>query len=266
MTTEVAAQQTAMVPKDFGKYTGAGREKITQEDYSLPFLQILQTLSKSVENGVHEAGDIFHSTTKEAFNGAEGVSFIPVFVNREFVEWVPRTRGGGLAGKHKSSSSVVLTAKLKQQELDHAWNELYANDHDSPKLRNELVETGLIYGLLVREDGSMVRVCIPCKVTHLKAYKNFNSICADIPGNPPLFALKFKLETIQEKRQQGNSYNWIMSFDGDSPNDYIMGQEDERFLKGAKFWEDLQAELVTFDHSKMNETVSSTTEDDDTPF
>ena len=259
-STEVAEQQTGVVPKDFGKYKGAGRENITQEDYSLPFLQILQTLSKSVENGEHTAGQIFHSTTKEAFSGEEGVSFIPVFVNREFVEWIPRTRGGGLAGKHKSSSSVVLNAKLKQQELNHSWNELYANDHDDSNRRNELIETGLIYGLLVRKNGSMSRVCIPCKVTHFKSYKDFNSLCADIPGNPPLFALRFKLKTIKETRTAGDSYNWIMSFDGD---DYIMDQKDERFIKGAKFWEDLQAGSVEFDHGK---TVEEPSTKEDSPF
>lgn len=268
--TEVAvAPETALAtPKKFGKYRGAGRENITPDDLSLPFLQILQSLSKSVESGQHKAGEIYHSTSGETFDGGEGLTFIPAWVESEYVAWIPRKRGGGLAGRHKSSSPVVKEAKEKNLELNHAWNEFYANDHNDPDKRNELVQTGLIYGLIVRGNGSVSRVVIPCKVTHFKAFKNFNSMCADLPDEPPLFALRLKLKTQLETRTAGNSYNWDMSFDGD---DFMMSEEDPLFLAGAKFYESLVAKEVEFDHAKTLEPVQSAPsapveDDDDSPF
>ena len=266
MTTEIQTKETtAIVKKTFGKYKGAGREEMTKDDYTLPFLQLLQDLSPSVQSRQNKAGEIFHSATKEVFSGEEGITFIPVYVSREFIEWVPRKRGGGLVGRHRPSSEVVFKAKQRQIELSHAWNEIYAGDSDNPNTRNELVETGSIYGLVIREDGSTTRVVIPCKATHLSAYKNFNSMCGDLPGDPPLFALRIILRTVKESRTAGDSYNWGMSFDGNTPNEYIMNEDDELFMKGAQFYESIKEGSVKFDHAKTSES-SNPEEDSESPF
>jgi hypothetical protein len=271
METQVA------VPKERGvavktysnKYAGAGLEDTTTDDYVLPFLKMLQDLSKTVQSGEHRAGDILHSTTGEVFNGEEGLSFIPVYLKREYLEWIPRERGGGLAGKHSPSSPVVQEAKRKQVELGHDWNEFYANDHDKPKVRNELVETGSIYGLVLQASGAVSRVVIPCKVTHLKAYKTMASMIANLPGPPPAWAIKFKLNTFPDPRAKGTSYNWKVAYED---GDYLLDEDDPLFEVGRKFWESVSGGEVEFDHAKTSEDVSSSAPapqdvyDDDVPF
>ncbi len=267
MTTEteiLTKNETALATKrDYTKYTGeSGREDLTQEDYTLPFLQILQDLSPTVKTGENESGQIFQSASKEVFDGADGITFVPVKVSREYIEWIPRKRGGGLVGRHTPSSAVVAAAKKQRQELGHQWNEYYVGDGDDPNVRNDLIETGSILGLLVREDGSTAKVVISCKATHMKAYKSLNTMCGDLQGDPALFAIRLKLTTVEEPYSAGSSYNWNIQFDGDN---YIMKSDDPLFQKAADFYETIVSGNVKID-LEGEAKATSNSDEDDTPF
>lgn len=49
-----------------------------------------------------EEGMLFNSVTGDLFNGEEGVNLIPLFVQRQYVEWMPRDQGGGLVRSYEN--------------------------------------------------------------------------------------------------------------------------------------------------------------------
>ena len=88
----------------FEEFAGAGLEEVTTEDLAIPFLRILAQLSPQVNkrDGAYvegaEAGMIYNTVSNEAYDGEKGVLVVPCYYNRRFIEWQPRSSGGGYVG------------------------------------------------------------------------------------------------------------------------------------------------------------------------
>lgn len=78
-----------------------GFEEMTPESFTVPFLCIAQSMTPALKEKSRDSllkeGDIFDSASLEVF---QKVRVIPVFFRRRFLEWKPRTMGGGFAGMH----------------------------------------------------------------------------------------------------------------------------------------------------------------------
>ena len=78
--TTVSKIDPAMLMED----ASVGQESMTNEDYMIPRLQVLQTNSPQVNkrDGKYiegaEVGDIMNSVTKDIYSGEKGVTVIPV--------------------------------------------------------------------------------------------------------------------------------------------------------------------------------------------
>ncbi len=78
--TDLVAQDNTAVASYAGyeSMESSGFENQDNRDYALPFLTILQGLSPQLEeNKALRQGLLFNSVTGEAFDGDEGVRFIP---------------------------------------------------------------------------------------------------------------------------------------------------------------------------------------------
>lgn len=198
---------------DYGKRAGDGFEDTTSEDYAIPFLNLLQNGSPEVGaegpdrklEGA-EPGMLINSVSKELFTE---VFFVPVTRRHVFIEWRPRSAGGGLVGRHETSSEVVRAAKAKPGKD----GELLTEEG------NELVETFELVGYILNdvqdtEPGQVVMISFTS--TKIKPYRmmmqNLKSHLVTMGDGrrlvPPLYAHRLKLSSVPQQNSKGRFFNF----------------------------------------------------------
>ena len=142
-----------LVIPSYGDVAGEGFEEITAEDEVVPFLSVLQSLSAICEEEGSEAkaGMLLNSVTNELIDGKQGLVIVPAYIQRLFVEWVPREFGGGFVGFHQIDSEVVEAAKKRCRDNgeDPRFTQLkVTNEEDS----NDLIDTYYLYAVICEDD------------------------------------------------------------------------------------------------------------------
>lgn len=230
--TDVAvAASTAVATYDYGD-DATGFEGMTSKDYAIPYLQLLQAMSPELkDNRSLKMGDIINTVTGEIFPGDEGIAFIPCFWDHNYVEWVPRDKGGGLVGKHALDSDVVAHAKAK---AGTEFGKLQTPEG------NDLIETRYAYGLAIEADGAANPAVISFSSTKLKVARNWITKAAGIQiphpsgvrKQAPLPSHRYRLRVTTEKNSKGEFYNWAgVVFDGESAADVRMGPQDPLYIQ-----------------------------------
>lgn len=200
---------------DWGEYAHAGFEGTTINDLSIPFINVLQPLSPEVTEGTVEgakAGDLLNSVTKEIMK--QPLIVIPVYKEAAVVEWVPRTKGGGLVDRHELDSEVFLNA-IKA----NGGSRIPPKDADGKRIPfkspagNDLVETYYVYCLVLDSDTMEVEAyCVlSFSSTKIKVHKDWMTSMYMIKGRPPMFANRCKVSTVRETREAGTSFNYKIS-------------------------------------------------------
>ena len=107
MTTK---QETSITKRDtngalatniFEADANQGAQNITQDDLALPFLKVLGQLSPEVNTrnakyvSTAQPGMILNTVSNELYNGAKGISVLPVFYKRQYIEWQDRGESKG---------------------------------------------------------------------------------------------------------------------------------------------------------------------------
>lgn len=205
-TTDVAVKpQNAVATFNYGDDAGSGFETTTQSDLSIPFLSILQALSPVVTEGEIEGakvGQLYNTVTKELIDGSAGINFLPCHKENAYVEWVPRSSGGGFVALHEASSDVVKAAIAA------------AGGKKNSKLvlenGNELIETYYMYGLVLNEEGneSTGFAVLSFTSTKIKPYRDWTTSMYTLKGKPPLFANRAVIKTTKQKNDHGTFYNF----------------------------------------------------------
>lgn len=263
---KTTASADAIAAYDYGEHAQAGFENTSQDDFSIPFLDILQGQSPEVESLPSAKPGMFHNTvTDELFDAKEGVSVVVVATNHEYVEWVPRNQGGGIVGRHRVDSDIVAEARRTSESF---------NDLKTPS-GNELVETFYAYMILNTPDGPSP-IVLSNSSTRIKPYKAMmtkaNMIMVPTPDGrkvkPPLFAHKFRLTTEKRKNNDGEWHTYVVSFD--SPDKSAAGARlaptDELFQAAVAFYEVIRAGAFTTNESGEAKSRDSSNAGDDAPF
>jgi len=209
-----AQNSTALTSVDYGEYANSGFEGTSQDDFAIPFLDILQGQSPEVESLDAAKPGMFHNTvTDDLFDGKTGLSVVVCATAHEFVEWRPRNQGGGIVDRHAVDSELVQVAKQQSEK----FNELTTPDG------NDLVETFYAYLILNLPEGPVPAV-LSCSSTRIKPYKAMmtkaNMIMIPHPSGqgkvkPPLFAHKFRLTTAKRKNNDGEWHTFEVAFDSE---------------------------------------------------
>jgi hypothetical protein len=211
--TEVAKKETAQIQAyDYGDHAHEGFEGIGINDLSIPFINVLQPTSPEiVENQIEgcRAGDLLNSVTREILS--QPVVIIPVHREEAVVEWIPRSKGGGIAGRHSLESDIFLDV-IKA----NGGSRIPPKDAENKRISfkspagNELVETFYIYCLILDQAGESIEgFCVlSFTSTKIKVYKDFISAMYGLKGAPPIYANRAKISTAMEKRESGTSYNY----------------------------------------------------------
>ena len=103
-----------MTPED----AGAGLSTAA-EDNLVPMMRILQTLSPQAKANNPDyipgakPGDIWlRNSDYPPISGAEGILFQPCYFSQDYVEWIPRSAGGGLVARHAALPTEARCGRL----------------------------------------------------------------------------------------------------------------------------------------------------------
>lgn len=197
---------------------GRGLQEVAIDDQAIPFLKILQDISKEAKkkNDAYidgaEPGMILDDVSKALYSGDEGVLVAPVYVEPAWVEWfIPEGGGTGqFRGKHPNDTPL----------LEHC--EKGPKGENFLPSGNQLVRTFYVYCLLIHEDGMFDQVVISMARSQLKKAKAWNrqmksTVLKKSDGTPfvaPSFLFTYRLRTVVETSSKGDDYhNWTISQD-----------------------------------------------------
>jgi hypothetical protein len=163
MTTAVAKKTNTEVSTDVldDIYETAGDgAHYDSSEMQIPFIRVLQALSPQLNKNKPEfikgasAGDIFNTVTSQVWAGEEGITVIPVYQETKYLEFVPRSQGGGYKGeRHASDPDLQSTHRDGSKEILPNGNELLKSDHH--------------FCLVLDDDGSYQPAIIDMKSTSL---------------------------------------------------------------------------------------------------
>jgi hypothetical protein len=182
----------------------------------IPFLRIIQALSPQLKKSdaafIEGAGqgDIFNTVTDKVWDGDEGVVVIPVYFEMKFLEFVPRTQGGGFVGELSADSNDVRTA-IRDTDTNL---ELLHNG-------NELVRSAQHYVKIVHEDGNLENAIVDMKKTQLKRSRLWLSMMMMQKHNGntlPSFANTYRLKTVEDGNDKGSWGSWSIALEGRVPS------------------------------------------------
>ena len=227
-------QNTAVSVPDYGEYSGQGFEGTDSNDIIIPFIACLQGLSPQCEEREDcRPGHLFNTVTDEVTTGSMGILFVPAVVGRkEFVQWIPRKRGGGLVARHAPESDVVKAAIEDAKERGLPFGKLETPGSDGQM--DDLVETKYIYGVEVDEQTHEPKgfFCLAFTSTKIKIFNAFNTRLQTVRGNPPPFAHLCRLTTKKETNEHGDFYNYQISAANGSIMESLLPTDNAGFKAG----------------------------------
>lgn len=212
-TKDLTVKAEAGLPMvlDFAQDAGAGVNTFSAEDVSIPFITILQQLSPQLKRGSKvegaEEGFIFNPVTLECIDGEEGIVVVPCAYHKRWVEWKPRSIGGGFV-RHYDTDDI-----LKQCTI--------VDNKETMPNGNIIVPTAYYYVIIIKAEGVYEKAVIPMASTLITVSKKWNSIMSAIklngakgPYTPPIFAHKYRMKTIQKTKNNFSWHSWDISMEG----------------------------------------------------
>ncbi len=211
---------------------------MSQQDFAIPRLQILQDLSPQVQKRHEkyldgaEPGDICDTVTGLLFSGDDGIYVVPVRYRRAYIEWIPRKKGGGFVADHDDNMDIL--SQCSKDEDTGAM--VLDNGHE--------IKTTAEYFIFVadKETGEVVRYVLSMGGTQLKKSRRWNTIMNQYlvpsqrnPGtkvNPPLWFRLYKLTTVPERNDKGNWFGWEITPD---INTFDLPKGQETFSEATRF-------------------------------
>lgn len=255
------------------------QETMSKDDMSIPFLQILQSLSPQVIKGKPEfikgaePSMLFNTVTKELVATRDdddnqiwpSLQILPIYYKRSFIEWVPRNKGGGFVKEYDVATGLTGVTQRNEQNLD-----IIQQNSPIGKPGNQLNDTHTHFVFVIREDGSFSPVVLTMTSTQLKPSKDWNALIAEVAlpngAKPPRFFATWKVSTRMRTNDQGSWYVWEFQRAGavtDFPNGKDIYHEAKKFRDGVVAGEQ------TVDYSKMEgeaNPAAESTEDEEMPF
>lgn len=235
---------------DYGEMAGGGWENTGSDDFTIPFLAIIQAMSPQLsetEAGFIDgakAGMLLNTASQEIIDGKEGIEFVPCLTQHVFVEWRNRqTDGGGFIAVHESNTDVVKDAKNRSTQFGK-----YTIPVDGG-VAHDLVETFYIYGLLVKGDEIVSPCMISFSSTKIKAYKGIMTPLRQVKGRPPLFAFKLRVTTVADKNKLGSFFNFKLLPAAGSALASLMAPDHPFVLAGKEFKDQVADGKARVDHS-----------------
>jgi len=186
---------------------GAGFDETTADDFTLPFLSIIQKGSPQADpdQGEYIEGarpGMFYDTA--AGDISDSVDFVVCHYHRSMVEWRDRKSGGGYVAQHDVGYEDGF-----EQEIDSEtgrWTGRWRTGPDTC-----LVDTRYFFGLRLLDDGSTALAVVSMASTQTKKAKAWMSRMDRLKGvssdgrkfRLPMYASVWHLTTVPEENVKG---------------------------------------------------------------
>ena len=200
-TNVVASELDKMLEAD----AGVGLENITTDDMQIPFIRIIQALSPQLQKDDPlyikgaEQGDIFNTVSQEVFKQDEGITLVPAFFEKKFLEFQLRSSGGG------------FVRELAADDKDIAMTNREGTIEMLPN-GNELVRTHQHLVIAMSADGTIAPSVLDMKKTQLKVSRRWNTLknSARLPSRAlmPIYGTAWQLTTVLEANDRGKWFNY----------------------------------------------------------
>ena len=211
MAEVVKKQGGALVNASFEEMSGLGFAETTTQDMSIPFLRILGAQSPQVDesDGAYvegaKGGMLYNTVTNTVTSGKEGMLVVPCYYNRRYVEWKPRTEGGGFVASYLPDDPIVPTA--------------VRNDKNEEVLPNGNLLTNTAQHFVMLVEGDQYSRClITMSSTQLKKSRRWlsqmNAMTAMGKNGPytlPMMSQFYTLTTVPEQNDLGKWYGWAIA-------------------------------------------------------
>jgi len=214
MSNIANAKSTAVanLMDDLFDSAGQGMETIGADDMQIPFLRILQPLSpqllktdpKFIKGA--SAGDIFNTVTGQYWEADTGLTVLMCAYTTKFLEFQLRLSGGGFMGELSADDPDI-----RKTEREGSIEMLPSG--------NELVRSAQFLVLGVEDTGATTQMICDMKKTQMKIAKQWNTRRAGLKimhpqkgmFNPPMWAVPWKLTTVQESNDKGSWFNYAVA-------------------------------------------------------
>jgi len=170
---KIEKKETGVTKFDYGEDAGDGFQNMDANDYQVPYLNLLQALSKYCpgQDGEGEVegakvGALMNSVTLEVY--PESIEFVPCYREKACVEWVDQDHGGGFVARHEMGCDLHMKALAK---AGTRFGKLKNPDDDT----HDLVETVYIFGLIVKPCGAIEEIVAPFSGSKLKVHRAWNT-------------------------------------------------------------------------------------------
>ena len=200
-TQVVASELDKMLEAD----AGVGLENITTEDMQIPFIRIIQALSPQLQKDDPlyikgaEQGDIFNTVSQEVFKQDEGITLVPAFFEKKFLEFQLRSSGGGFV-RELAADDKDITMTSRENTI-----ELLPNG-------NELVRTHQHLVIAQSTNGTIAPSGLDMKKSQLKVARRWNTLknSARLPSGAlmPIYGTAWRVTTVLEANDQGKWFNY----------------------------------------------------------
>jgi len=283
---EVAKKEEAGLPAEFmDELAQAGeehKEALGKDDMSIPFLQILQSLSPQVVKGEAEyikgaePSDLLNTVTQsliktqdEDGNPIPGCRVLPISYKRSFIEWVPRSQGGGIVNEYSVEDGLSI---VTQRSSETGQDIIQANSPlGTPG--NQLNDTHTHFMFLINDDGTWEPVVLTMSSTQIKPSKDLNNMVSKqvLPDGrkAPRFFGIYDVTTQRRSNDQGSWYIWKF----ERATDVLADNKMDMFREAKEFVAGIEAGEHKADHSKAGGEVNPSTadtagskDDDEVPF
>jgi hypothetical protein len=211
-STPGKAAAPAAIPPKAGAM-GPRPSYIPKQDYDVPVddqfqptIKIVQMISNELVEGDPafiegaRAGMLFNSSTKELYDGKQGLVLIPLQVRKYWTEWIPRQQGGGFVAQYETKEEMQATAD-KDNEIVSVFEFICMMEHNHEMVRVQF-NTATKYpvarkwGQLIQESGT-------------------------------LCGMRYKLTTsVRQNNQKQSYYTFDIAAEGWSPEDLFKAADE----------------------------------------
>lgn len=192
-STAVATQ--ANVPDYIKGSAGRGSENVEMADMVIPRIELVQALSKCLEEGSAEyiegakAGMFYNSVTRQLYGYS--VTVCPAFFKKQYLAWRDRKKGGGFGGAFDSAQECH--ERISQEDNADEW---------------EAVETAQQILLVVDTDTyDTSEAVLSCARTKVKTSRQWNSLIR--VNGFDRFSRIYELFGVDETNSQNQTYKNI---------------------------------------------------------
>ena len=225
--SEVAVYDTDLLSE------GTGLEEASSNDFAIPFLRVIQAMSPQLKKSdgkyIDGAGQgmLFNTVTNEVYDGDEGVLIIPCVYSKQWIEWVPRTQGGGFVSSDHDASILEKCSRNEKKE--------YILDNG-----NEIKETAQYFSLIVNDEAEPEQVLLSFASSQLGFSRRWNSMLRtarvkNAEGTSvlaPIFSYIYRVRTVEQSNDLGSWYG--VTAEREKPTPIELARLSLDFMKAAK--------------------------------